>query len=230
MGLKVAFASALALVTITGAAHANSTIDTLPSWNGSSFISSFGGSNGGTGVYGETFTAPGGPLHSYTFEVNDQGVRMNDIVAEVFAWSGNLEGGNPSQGATGPALFTSAPFTITGENGFQAVTVYTGNLTLTTGDNYVILFADTGTDAAFAHFGLVGNGLAAGDGGFNYFNNNHTLGDISGTWDDGVNFGSLAYDATFGVPEPAAWALMILGVGAVGVAARRRRKGSAIAA
>jgi hypothetical protein len=227
MFAKVAFASGLALLALTGAAQASSKIDNLPSWDGTSFISTFGGAN--TGVYGETFTAPTDPLHSFTFEVDDQGAPLHGIVAEVFAWSGSLTGGAGPQGATGAPLFTSAPFNINGVNGFQAITAWTGQVTLTPGDNYVILFVDTGSDNVQGLFGIEGHGNAVGDGGFNFFNNDHTLGTVSGTWDDFFDFGSLAFSASFGAPEPATWALMMLGVGGIGFALRRRKESARIA-
>jgi len=212
------------------------TISTLSSWDGSTGIGSFGGSSGeATGVYGETFTAPDSTITSFTFEVDDQGSALNGVVGQVYAWSGSLTGGAPPQGATGPALFTSAPFSISASGSYQAVTVDTGTTTLTAGDNYVILFADTSNDATNAVFGdtqFTSPGVAY-DGGFNFYNNNYTLASInSNTWDDYDNFGSTAYTATFtsGVPEPAAWAMMLFGFAGLGAAIRARRKTSIAAA
>lgn len=205
------------------------TINTIPSWDGSNGISAFGGTS--TGVYGETFTAPAAAITSFTFEVNDLGTELDGVYGQVYAWSGSLTGGSGSQGAVGPALFTSGPISIGASNNFQAVTVNTGSTHLTPGQNYVILLADTGGDSAGAEFGLVGHGTA-NDGGFNFYNNDYTLGSISANnWDDFGDFGSLAYSAAFaGVPEPATWAMLILGVAMVGFAARRRTAAMALAA
>jgi hypothetical protein len=223
MSMKLAFAAALATAALTASAQAAITIDTLGAWDGSSGISYFGS----TGVYGETFTAPASSINSFTFEVNDQGVEMDGIYAQVYAWSGSLLGGNGPQGATGPALFSSGPFVISAVSGYQAVTIDTGVTALTPGQNYVILLADTDPGVAKAFVGALFT--ASGqpdDGGFNYFNNDYTLASInSQTWDDVSNFGSLAFSATFGsTPEPASWALMLTGLAGLGAALRSRRK------
>jgi hypothetical protein len=227
--IKLLVGAAIA-VSIAGAATSvgAQTIDTTPFWDGSAAISSYGGNGGGTGVYGETFTAPGAAITSFTFTVNDEGTAAG-IIAQVYAWSGPLTGGNGPQGATGPALFTSAPITTDGLGDFEAIAINTGNTPLTVGQNYIALFADITGDGANATFALVppffSHPGVVGDGGFNFYNNDHTLGSInSNVWDDFSDFGSLAYTATFssGVPEPASWAMMLLGMGAVGFAMRRR--------
>lgn len=221
--------AALALA-VAGAAQANTTIDTTPFWGGSDFISSFGALQ--TGVYGETFVAPGGNLTDYTFYVNTDGPL--DVVGQVYAWNGNLDGGNDPQGATGPALFSSAQFTINGAAGFQAVTVNVGSLALTAGQHYVALLADVNPDNGTGVWGdlLFSHPAVAGDGGFNFYNYNvgGGLSQISSNdWDDFGDFGSLAWKANFsgGVPEPAEWALMVLGFGAAGASLRARRRATA---
>lgn len=202
-------------------------ISTLPQWNGSTSVASWGG--GGTGVYGETFSAPTNQLDSFTFEVNDFGVAAN-FVAQVYAWSGSLLAGNSPQGATGPALYTSSTLHTSGVVGFNAITINTGGVSLTPGNNYVMLFADIGGDTTAGEFGLVGSPTSVpGDGGFNFYNNNYTLSSInSNPWDDFGNFGSLAYTAKFGsassVPEPPTLALMGLGLAGLGVSRRKAKK------
>jgi len=78
------------------------------------------------------------------------------------------------------------------------------------------------------------NGLAFGDGGiFASFEHGIARYDLAGqqvaSLDTGrqVN-GPLAYAATSAAPEPAAWALMILGFGAAGAALRSRRRPFAV--
>ncbi len=168
MGLKIALAAALATAAMVASAQADATtINTLPIWDGSTFASPFGGSGSGvgTGVYGETFVAPSGAINSFTFEVNDGGAALNGVYAQVYAWNGSLIAGNPSQGATGPALFSSGPFTISAASGFQAITINTGSTPLTAGDNYIILLADTSGDSALADFGaIIGGSGVSGDG------------------------------------------------------------------
>jgi len=207
-----------------GSAASAVTIDTTPFWDGTTSIGSFGGA--GTGVYGETFTAPGGALTSYTFFVSTD-VDLS-VVGQVYAWSGALLGGSGPQGATGPALFTGTPFTISAGDGFQAITVNTGAVSLASGSNFVILLASLGGDQGNAAWGLTGffsHPGVAGDGGFNFYNNDRTLASINtNDWDSFDDFGSLAYTATFApVPEAASWAMLIAGFGLVGAAARRRR-------
>ena len=223
MNTKLLTAGLAATMLLASAANAV-TIDTTSFWDGYSAIGSFGGS--ATGVYGEAFTAPGGALNSFTFHVNTS-VPLN-VVGQVYAWSGALTGGNGPQGATGSALFTSSAFTVAAtEGGFGAVTVNTGGVALTTGNNYVILLADLGGDGGNASWAIVSGHPVAFDGGFQFYNNDYTLGSINtSAWDSFGDFGSLSYSASFGgaVPEPASWALLITGFGLVGAAARRRRQ------
>jgi len=222
---RITLLAAVSALSLFGAAAQASTIDTTPFWDGASSISAFGGN--ATGVYGETFVAPGGDLTDYTFYVNT-GAPL-DVVGQVYAWDGSLTGGSSPQGAVGPALFTSAQFTIDAGRGFQAVTVNTGSLALTAGQHYVALLADVNPndfgsaswgDILFSHPGV------AGDGGFNFYNNDHTTGSINANaWDSFNDFGSLAWTANFtggGAPEPAEWALMVLGFGGAGAMLRRR--------
>lgn len=231
MSVKLSLVSALAVASMAASAHAAIMIDTLGSWDGLKFVEPFGGSGvGSTGVYGETFVAPSNAINSFTFEVNDLGTQLNGVYAQVYAWNGPLLGGAvTAQGATGPALFSSGPMTINGQLGFQSITINTGSTPLLQGQNYVILLTDTSSDHGAAEFGLVNGVNISNNGGMNFFNNNWTLDSIAtNNWVD-VNFGSMAFSATFaashtgGIPEPATWVFMLLGIGAIGFAARRGR-------
>lgn len=73
------------------------------------------------------------------------------------------------------------------------------------------------SDGTFQLFGANFNGSAAGTGDLSLF-----------YWDSNFldNFGEISFDVTGGitsaVPEPALWAMMVLGFGAVGYAMRRK--------
>ncbi len=206
------------LASASTAAHAGS-ISTLGLWDGSSAIDAWGGN--ATNTYGEVFTAPGGALTSFTFEVNDYGSPAN-YTAEVYAWD------DAAQGVAGPALYTSAPMTSSGDGAFDAITINTGGVALTTGSDYVIDLYDNSGDGVAGVWGLIGpvgyHPGVANDVGFAFVNGPSS----SSTWDSVGDFGSLAYSASFGaVPEPASWALMLVGVMGLGAALRTSRKTSA---
>jgi len=221
--LRIVAATVVALGAGTHVQAAS--IDTLALWDGLAAVSAFGGdvSNAASGVYGESFVAPGGNLVSYTFEVNTNNIALN-VVAQVYAWSGQTYG-DFGAGAVGPALFSSAAFVISGAGSFQAVTINTGSIALTQGVQYVALLADTGQDSGAASFGLAtGTGVhpVPGDGGFNFYNNDYTLSSIAGAWDSSKDYGSLAWQANFAVPEPASMAVLSAGLFGLGVIRRRK--------
>jgi hypothetical protein len=204
-----------ALALVSNAVNA-STITTLPLWDTSTAIGTWGG--GRTNTYGEVLAAAGNSLTSFTFEVNNRGV-AGTYAAQVYAWFGSTTSGGP----VGSALYTGALTSLDGLNGFQAITTDTGGVAVTSGQTYAILLYDGSGDAVAADWGLTppfgAHPDVPGDVGF-FFNNGPS--NVNGTFGD---FGSLAYSATFtdGVPEAPTWGMLITGFGLVGFAARRRR-------
>jgi hypothetical protein len=236
-------AGAMAVVCLSPSARAGQSYDTTPGWDGASSIGAFGpASADDTPTYGETFVAPAGNtyLNSYTFYVgSSDGATGADgylpdavgdqysVIGEVFNWTGGLQAGNPSQGTTGPALYTSPSFTVTSDGAFDAVTVtIPGGLSLVAGDSYVVDLTDlTGPSSNFGVFGDTEFGHVANDGGggFNYSN----IGEV-GTWDDGYDFGDLAFTANFSsgssaVPDASSTAALV-GVALAGLSLLARRQ------
>lgn len=221
----IAFTAAIgAALAVAAPASATVTIDTTPFWNGTSIVGALGSPS--TGVIGQTFVAPTNAIDSFIFFVNDRG-RAIDVIAEIYAWSGDLVAGNGPQGAVGAAVFSSGVIQTPGLNGLVATVILTGGTSLVPGQQYVALFAATTPNQGEALFGIIDpNPGVTNDGGFNYFNNNFDLGVINdGNWNGAIDFGSLAWIGDFGgsVPEPESWALMLIGFGAMGAALRRRR-------
>jgi PEP-CTERM motif len=222
----------LALACSWGATcRAGFTYDTTSAWNGSDGVGVWGSVQSGfTATFGETFVAPSvsTSLTDFTFYVSD--FNPGDQVAftaAVYQWSGSLIGGEPTQGAVGPALFTSAPMLFTDNGNFQAVTIETGGVTLAASGSYVVLLttsdpsstASNGSSNGLFEFGLASSSSLPNDGGggFNFYNNT-TSGQIGlGNWDDGDDYGDLAYTANFAplsIPEPGSLTLLVLGLAA----------------
>ncbi|MGH9046343.1 MAG: IPT/TIG domain-containing protein [Acidimicrobiales bacterium] len=139
------------------AGRADTTIGTLGSWGGVEAIAPFGDPD--TATYGQVVTAPSGTLDSFTFELNVPTALV--FRAYVYAWNGTE--------ATGSALYEGPNMTTTEEGAFQPVTVNTGGISVTTGEQYVLFFsisknqvADEGTNLT-GPWGTVGEGYSEGE-------------------------------------------------------------------
>jgi len=153
------------LLAVATPAQAQFSINTIPLWNGTSFISSFGVTD--TATYGETITVPAGasPLNAFSFEIGNCGANVT-MRGEVYAWNGTM--------ATGAALYESAPFTLTDSAAFQLVTFTPGSLTLPAGQ--YVLFASTSKDQSGAQhsacrWGALTNDTGYTGGAFVFMNN-----------------------------------------------------------
>ncbi len=169
-------------------ARAQNSIDTVASWNGTTYISSFGVPN--TATYGQTVSVPAGasPLNSFSFEIGNCSASVT-FRGEVYAWDGTR--------ASGSSLFESAPVTLAASSSFQLVTFNAGGITLPAG-NY-ILFASTSQDQGGApssacRWGAVGNNTAYPGGQFCFLNN----GTNAGAWTS-QSWATIAMDLAFQV-------------------------------
>jgi uncharacterized protein with beta-barrel porin domain len=156
------------------------TINTVPQWNGTSFISSWGVPN--TATYGQTFTPNSAQttLSGFTMYLNQSSGTAPNYQAFVYAWD------SVNSRISGPALFTSAPLVAptTGVGVFAPVAINTGSVTLTPGQQYV-LFLTTSSQVNGANgvyrYGALTNNTAIPNGQFVFQNNGTNFGNLSTT-------------------------------------------------
>lgn len=183
----------------------------------------FGPAPSATPTYGQVFASPrAGTLQSFTFNLTGG---VGQIHAAVGTWNGTPNfttgGGSPTT-LWQSDFITSGPGAITFNPNVQIadfaryvayITVYNspdaaGSTTLLLGDNT--------NEAALRYFVFDnGTGNPAGNPSWDYFN--------AGASDALFSF-------SVAVPEPAQWAMFIVGFGLVGAVARRRKSGLALAA
>jgi len=140
------------------------------------------------------------------------------------------------------STYTVSGYALNNNPTFTYVAPYTGTLTITLKS----LFTTKGTDVAFATNGVrlyKGTTIVNPSRNFTYLNvlskgvvelQKLTLAVTAGqAFTLGMRYTSQAngvFTLSFAVPEPATWALMILGFGAVAYAMRRRSAGALVAA
>ena len=219
-------------------AAAQSSLSTVPSWNGSDYAFPFGTSV--TATYGEVITAPQTQLKDFTFYFQNYDGGSYQTNAYVYAWNGT--------NATGSALASSGPYTVANGTAFAPIT-FAAPATLSVGQQYV-LFVNTSatygtTPGGDSKLGAIYTDPYAG-GQYVFYNNNDNFGLLTTTaWDhysststNQNTYGNgydLAFTADFGpaaVPEASTTVsfglLLTLGLGAMAVAARRRKASNAL--
>ncbi|MDB9437692.1 hypothetical protein PN450_13015 [Dolichospermum lemmermannii CS-548] len=178
-------------VLLPSSAQAITLIDTTPSWDGSSNITSFGG----TATYGQTVTTPAvdNVLNSFSFILGDtwSGTPIT-FKGYVSQWDGSK--------ATGPILYSSGDKTYSG-GGFQTYDFNTGSLALTPGQQYVLFLNASSSFATSGATGqaLIDNSQTYSGGKFVFSNNDADFGALTTTdWDSvGFDFGDSAFTASF---------------------------------
>jgi hypothetical protein len=175
MKSKIALLAGTAFLALAAPAYADN-IDTIPQWNGSSFISSYGVTD--TATYGQTFTpsATQTRLTSFTVEI---GFASAPIASQAFVYQWD----SVNQRIVGPALYSSGTINVASGAGFAAVTVNTGSVVLTPGQQYVVFLStsnlQTGAPNSSSRWGALTNNTAIPNGQFVFQNNASVFGNLS---------------------------------------------------
>jgi len=120
-------------------------------------------------------------------------------------------------------------------SGFKEVAINTGGIDLAPNRQYVLLLTSSGMQSGLGNtnnWGVLRSNAYAG-GEFVFHNSGNALASLQSDWDcgDGCGFAGTGVDLAFKaqidpvavIPEPEAAAMMLFGLAAVGIAARRRR-------
>jgi hypothetical protein len=208
-------------------AHATTIYNTVQPFTGDWSI--FGEPD--TSTYGQTFTVGSDHvLNSFSLFLDGTPTASFNFEAYVYAWNGAE--------ATGPALYTSSLQTFSGtpSGNPQEFAFNVGAINLTSGNQYVAFLSTAGVQdggnnyALMPYSGTFGTDVLP-DGQFVYYNTGNDFAALtSSAWDLNSSnscCGDVWFKATFSdgaVPEPASWAMMVLGFGAVGALLRRRQE------
>jgi hypothetical protein len=212
---------ALLLLVVAAPCLATSLINTVPQWDGSSFISTFGVPN--TQTYGQTITVPVGEtsLTGFRFLINVTAGGPLDAQAFVSAWD------TVNNRLTGPLLYSSPPVSLSGA-AFNAYTFnIPGGAPVTPGGVYVIFMSlSNGSQVAGqSRWGALTINTAVPGGQFVFQNNGNNFGNLSTVSWSSISE-DLAFEAAFGgqsldavpVPTLSAGMLALLGAALVLVA------------
>ncbi|MDM7994292.1 MAG: IPTL-CTERM sorting domain-containing protein [Acidobacteriota bacterium] len=207
------------LLLSTGSLFAQSDVNTIPSWNGTDYIWSFGVPD--TATYGQTITVGvnAGSLNSFAFQIGNCSADVS-LRASIYAWNGTM--------ATGSSLWQSSLTTVSAGSGFQLVSFTTGGLTLSPGS--YVLFASTSQDQSGAsdsacQWGSIASGIYSG-GNFVYQNNGTNISAWTSLDWSQIESHDLAFRVTFGpapanIPTLTEWGLILLACGLAFIAFRR---------
>ena len=209
-------ASIGAINLLASTSMANLIIDTRPS--ATATISPFG--LGHNATFGQTITVPltDSSLESFTLQMKQN--LANNIIqcaAYVFAWDAI------NSRATGPAIFSSSPLSLTAT--MQDYTFNTGGLALTPGGQYV-LFASTSLFPGQSSSGMwsFSTADAYSGGSFVYLANGIDSSKwTTATWNTSHANGDAGFQVVFApVPEPSTWMAGMLLLLPFGVTSIRR--------
>ena len=204
------------------------TIDTAPSWDGSTSVRPWGVPN--TSTYGQTFTVTGSNnvLQSFSFQIAQASTPI-PFAAYVAEWAGGRNGN-----IVGSLLYNSGQKLFSNvSSGFQQLTINTGGIQLNTGSKYVAFLSTSGLQAgspsSTTSFGNVFNGQAYADGEFVFYNTGDNFAPLlNSNWETFADFGDLAFQANLtgatAVPTPA----LLPGLIGLGVSVLRKRKAEAV--